>query len=164
MNDLLYSANKMKKTVTIISCLIIICCLGHTSCMQHDGYIGNWFGSWHLEEMLIDGVPDAAYQEDESHQIMVSFQSDVFNMAYIDSAEVYGLWSYEGETLTMIADIRNGNEFISTLLDPYPVLMKFPKGVAEIEVTVVEINKRTMQWQRVDPEGHLITYNFRKYP
>lgn len=138
-----------------------------TGCTQPNGYIGNWFGSWYLEEILIDGEPDPEYGisiSSETKPIMVSFQGKVFNMAYIDAFEIYGSWVYAGETLTLNASYDNGSGSGASYFTPFPVAMHFPKGVDVIEVTVTKLEKRVMQWQYVDPEGQLLTYNFTKRP
>lgn len=137
------------------------------SCTQHDGNIEEWFGSWHLESIYIDGELDreyAANQEQDVRQIMISFQSGVFQMAYIGSSQIFGKWSYAGETLTLIADPNSVGYINPAYLNPFPTVMYFPANVYQLEITVTELNGRTMQWQHIDPAGRLITYNFRKYP
>ena len=137
-----------------------------SGCMQHDGYIGDWFGSWHLEEMLIDGEVDEQYAENQKNddkQVMVNFQGKIFNMAYIQGSEIYGTWSYAGEILTLIASYHSGNGYNNPIwFTPYPVVLHFPADVEQIEITVNYINGKTMQWQYIDQNGRLITYNWRK--
>lgn len=149
----------------IILCLLAVICTG---CTQPDGNIGDWFGSWYLEEMLIDGEIDSEYAEDKASnerlQILISFQSNVFNVAYLNGSAIFGTWSYAGETLTLIASYDAGSGNVSPYFDPYPIVMHFPKGVEELEITVTRLESRRMQWQRIDPQGRLITYNFKKYP
>lgn len=134
-----------------------------SGCTKPDGDIGDWFGSWHLTSIMIDGEEEAAYSENP--EIMVSFQGKVFNMAYIDRAEIYGSWSYAGEVLTLIAGYNaGGGSNIHYLFDPFPVVMHFPSDVEQIEITVTHIGRKSMQWQYIDQNGRLLTYNFRKYP
>lgn len=141
--------------------LILLPALWFSSCTQPDGYIGDWFGSWHLESILINGEEDTDYKEN----IMVSFQGKVFNLAYIDGTEIYGTWSYAGEILTLIAgyDAGSGVDY-PHLFNPFPVVLHFPADVEQIEITVSNINSGTMQWQYIDQNGQLLTYNFKKYP
>lgn len=151
------------KRFLFISLLVVVLC----GCTQNDGHIGPWFGSWHLESMLIDGETDDTYadlQAEDKMQVMVSFQGKVFNMGYIGGSEIYGSWSYAGETLTLVANYNAGSGYNSPNFNPYPIVMHFPRGIEQLEITVTAINSRTMQWQHIDPEGRLITYNFRKYP
>lgn len=133
-----------------------------SGCTQHDGYIGKWFGSWHLEEIIIDGQEDTSYSDNSRRQVMVSFQGQIFNMAYVEGSEIYGSWSYEGETLTLITQLEEAPS--SASFNPYPVVLFFPADVEQVEITVTSLESRTMQWQRIDPNGRLVTYNFKKYP
>lgn len=137
------------------------------SCTHPDGDIGDWFGSWHLEEILINGQPDEEYaqnRENDRLQVMVSFQGKIFNMAYLNGPEIYGSWSYAGEVLTLIANYNAGSGSSSSLFDPFPVVLHFPGDVEQVEITVTKITGRYMQWQLIDINGNLLTYNFRKYP
>lgn len=152
----------MKKTLLFI---IVGMMFGMASCTQPDGNIGDWFGSWYLEEMLIDGEIDSEYADNKTQntmQVMVSFQGKIFNMAYINGNEIYGQWSYAGEVLTLIADYTEME--YPPKFDPFPVVMHLPGDVEQVEITVTYINSKTMQWQFIDQNGSLITYNFRKYP
>lgn len=142
-----------------------------TGCTHPNGDIGDWFGSWHLESMTVaiteDGVttvsPDEQYNANP--EIMFSFQGKVFNAAYMERAEIYGSWSYAGETLTLIAGYNAGSgASVDYLFNPFPVAMHLPEGIDEQEITVVYINSRTMQWQYIDSDGSLRTCNFKKYP
>ena len=151
----------MKK---IISALFIISFFA-SSCTHLDGDIGDWFGSWHLEQMLIDGQIDETYAKNQKNvQVMISFQGKVFNIAYLNGDEIYGTWSYAGEILTLIAGYNTGGGSNSSLFNPFPVVLHLPADVEQIEITVTRINGSTMQWQYIDQNGQLITYNWRKYP
>ena len=137
------------------------------SCMQHDGYIGKWFGSWYLEEMLVNGEIDEEYEDfktRDDRQVMVNFQSQLFNMAYINSSEIYGTWDYTDEILTLNSSYNAGSGYQSDYFNPYPTIMHFPAGVEILQIPVTKQNGRTMQWQYSDAEGNIRIYNFRKYP
>lgn len=133
-------------------------------CTKFEGDIGPWFGSWHLERLDVNGEEDTAYTSNQSRQVMVSFQGDVFNMAYLNGSEIYGSWSYAGEILTLEAGYNAGSGHISSGFDPYPVVLRFPADVDQVEVTVVKITGDIMEWQLIDVEGDLLTYFWRKYP
>lgn len=151
--------------------LVFITTLLLSGCTQHDGYIGNWFGSWYLQNMYIDGKIDQEYESYKDNEniynrreVMVSFQGKIFNMAYLEGNEIYGTWSYAGEILTLIANYNAGGGSVSPNFTPYPKVMHFPENQEQIEITVTAINGKTMQWQYIDQNGRLITYNFKKYP
>lgn len=148
--------------------LLLVSLAGVTSsCTQPNGDIGHWFGSWYLEEMLIDGQLDEEYADNKENgrlQIMVSFQGNIYNMGYLYGPEIYGTWNYAGEVLTLIASYNAGSGSGHELFDPFPVSLHFPADVEQVEITVTSIGSRTMQWQLIDQNGRLVTYNFRKYP
>lgn len=149
---------KMKKIVFYVFVMLVPVL---NSCTQADGYIGPWFGSWHLEEILINDQEDTDYNQD----IMICFQGDIFKFGYLDRAEIYGMWEYEGEVLTLDASFKaGGSANITYLFNPFPVVMRFPADVDQVEITVTSINNRYMQWQYIDQNGRLLTYNFKKYP
>lgn len=135
-----------------------------TSCMDADPTDPPiWLGSWHLETMAVNGEPDTEYNEDP--EIMASFEGNVFNLAYIERAEIYGSWSYAGETLTLIASYNAGSGAnVTYLFNPFPVAMKFPEGLEEVEITVTSLQKKRMQWQYIDKNGDLRTCDFVKFP
>lgn len=140
--------------------LLLFCCV-LSGCTQPDGYIGDWFGSWHLEEIIVDGTADDNYKKD----IAFNFQSKIYSCGFLSLVEVYGNWSCAGETLTLIAGYQDrDNYYVNLLYDPFPKVMQLPSGVDQVEITVTYINSRTMQWQHVNQHGQLMTYNFRKYP
>lgn len=150
----------MKK---ILQLALIGVCFVLSGCTQPNGYIGDWFGSWHLEEILIDGEPDEEYEADPN--ITFSFQGKIVSMGFIATAEAFGNWSYAGEVLTLIAGYQDPNDYtLKRLYDPFPKIMQLAAGVDQVEITVTYINGRRMQWQYINQNGQLMTYNFRKYP
>ena len=150
------------KKLTKYLLLIMAGLFGLSSCTQPDGNIGEWFGSWHLEEIKINGETDEAYAAKAN--IMINFQGKIFDLAYIDGTEIYGQWSYAGEVLTLIAGTYGSGVDFPHLFNPFPLPLHFPADVEQIEITVTYINGKTMQWQYIDQNGRLITYNWRKYP
>lgn len=137
-------------------------------CTQPDGYIGKWFGSWLVTDIYIDGEIDREYADNQAnndhHQVMVSFEGQIFDMAYLNGREIYGSWEYAGETLTLDASYQAGNGAGAPYFNPFPEAMHFAPGVEIIQVKVTRLESRTMQWQYAAPDGKLYTYNFQKYP
>lgn len=154
----------MKKTL-VYTALVAFFSL-FASCTELDGDTGGLFGSWYLEEIKIDGEIDASYAQrvNEDRGVMVNFQGKVFNMAYLDSSEIYGSFEYAGEILTLDASFNAGSGYGSPYFNPYPTVLHFPGDEVQIEVSVTSLSSKTMQWQYIDQNGQLITYSFRKYP
>ena len=146
-----------------VCCLLAIFCFGFNSCTDPDHTDSVLLGSWHLETIMINGETDTSYNDNP--EIMVSIQGNIFNMSYMERAEIYGSWSYAGEILTLIANYKAGSGAnIDYLFNPFPVAMKFPAGMEQLEITVTEIKGGKMQWQYINDEGDLLTYNFKQYP
>ena len=80
-------------------------------------------------------------------------------------ADIYGSWEYAGETLTLDVSYKAGNSATNPqFFDPFPVQMHLPAAVEQVEITVTSISNRQMQWQYIDQNGDLLTYNLKKYP
>lgn len=147
----------------ILYSIILALGMSLNSCTQYKINIGDWHGSWHLQEIYIDGELDKDYSVKPN--IMISFQRNLFNFAYIETLEIYGTWSYAGEILTLNAGYDAGagagNE---QFFNPFPIVMGFSPGETEVEITVTKLTESAMQWQYIDRFGKLRTYNFKKYP
>lgn len=74
-----------------------------SSCMQHNGNIGDWFGTWKVESISINGISDAAYEGN----LFFQFQTDIVCLNQVDtdvsnsSMRVFGRWRDEGSTLVL---------------------------------------------------------------
>ena len=74
------------------------------SCTHNDGDIGKWFGTWAVQSISVDGVPDDDYHGD----ILWKFQSDVFSMLRFSAdpvdhsyQQVWGSWCEDGDALVL---------------------------------------------------------------
>lgn len=65
-----------KLKLFIALCLAIAAILFAGSCTCNNGDIGPWFGTWHLNEITVDGEPDEEYHGN----IFWQFQNDVVCM------------------------------------------------------------------------------------
>lgn len=83
----------------ILYALFII--LTFSGCTTNNGDIGNWFGTWQLDSITIDGNPDTEYTGDQ----VWMFQSKVFCMRSIGTmhsvTSCWGTWSADGTMLTI---------------------------------------------------------------
>lgn len=83
--------------------IYLLAMAGLAGCTSNNGNIGDWFGTWHLLEIKVDGTADPAYQGN----IFWQFQSDVINMTeltlggYHDRTNHWGIWSQQGKTLCL---------------------------------------------------------------
>ena len=87
----------MKNIYTSLVAMAITLTLTLTSCTENNGDIGEWFGTWHIETVTVDGVPDANYAgynylQFQSTVVALRFADDVTH----DEEAAYGTWS-EGD-------------------------------------------------------------------
>ncbi len=115
--------------------LLILCFLFLCSCMQHNGYIGDWFGTWHLESITVDGVEDAAYQGNYFFQ----FQADKVRISEVNPSypenvrECFGSWEASGDVLELNFSYTGVGQYWT----PWPETYLPPA------VNFLEINKMT---------------------
>ncbi len=72
-----------------------------SSCMQHNGDIGEFFGTWKLTSLTIDNNEDPAY----NHNVFFQFQTNVIRVVKVEPHQLFsnhfGQWSREGQTLCL---------------------------------------------------------------
>lgn len=83
--------------------LLVLAALCLTGCMQHNGDIGYWFGTWHLESISVNGTDDPLYEGNFFFQ----FQTDKVRLSRISTTypelldECFGRWAQTDNTLTL---------------------------------------------------------------
>lgn len=79
----------MKHFIGITILTIAMCCMSSlTSCMQNNGYIGDLWGQWRLEEITTDKMVE------ECDTVFFSFQSNVFQVRKV----IYSSYDYTAFT------------------------------------------------------------------
>ncbi len=79
----------MKQFIGITILTIAMCCMSSlTSCMQNNGYIGDLWGQWRLEEITTDKMVE------ECDTVFFSFQSNVFQVRKV----IYSSYDYTAFT------------------------------------------------------------------
>lgn len=138
----------------------VIACLTLSGCMQHNGDIGDWFGTWKLESITIDGTESADYQDN----IFFQFQTDKVRIVAIDleppatRTECFGRWTETDKTLTI--DLSHTSASNPGHFNPLPESL-MTKGVNTF--TIDSKSSKRMQWtmQTVNPE-RTVTYSLKK--
>lgn len=129
-------------------------------CMQHNGRIGDWFGTWKLESITVDGADAPDYADN----IFFQFQTDIVRIVEVEPqvsnsySDCFGTWASEGSTLTLEfsyeADGKpNGfTPMEETLLD---------RGTNTLHIAAS--SARSMTWTRQLPDsGPTVTYTLKK--
>lgn len=126
------------------------------SCMQHNGNIGDFFGTWKLTSLEIDGEKAPDYEATTFFQ----FQTDVIRVSRIEPHQLYthryGQWSRDGETLCL--------DFGFTATDPgeyeAPTWIRLERGKNFLHI--VTLTSRNMVLTLQHPDSTTITYTLHK--
>ena len=137
------------KRLTYILLLAATLLLG--GCTQNDGNIGDWFGTWRLAEIQIDGQPDESY----AGNVVWKFHSDIVSIMTVDDAEhealpAWGTWSEAEGVLTLnftYSDSDNPNEW-----DKYtpPASTHIPAGITRIDVVKLSTAEIVLKYVATD--------------
>lgn len=151
----------MKKVYYIFA--ILMCVMVLSSCTHNNGDIGNYFGTWKLQEIAIDGEKDTAYEGN----VFWKFQNQVISMVRVNevlhsTSESFGTWS-EVDSNVLILDFSHsddnhvqGSSFYSPLPETY-----LPKGQSQL--SIVSQTSTQMHLSYLDADGREIGYMFKKW-
>lgn len=140
------------KTFAVLTLMLF----GASSCMQHNGDIGEFFGTWKLTSITIDGQQDISYEGTTFFQ----FQTDVIRISRIEPHQLfthrYGQWTRDGETLCL--------DFGFTATDPGeyepPMWIYLQRGKNLMHI--VNLTSRDMVLTLQDPDLSTIEYRLHK--
>ena len=149
----------MKKLANI---LILILAVGLSSC-QNDGYIGDLFGTWRLDEYTLDGKVQKGQLVETT---TFSFQNDIVYVVALKDEhqthnEQFGTWNDAGETFTLNfthsdSETEPGKDIYSA---PTWIGMT---SVEPMVMTVDERSSRDMTFRWVSPDGATHIYKLHK--
>lgn len=130
--------------------------LGLSGCMQHNGDIGDWFGTWKLESIEVNGATDASYADN----VFFQFQTDVVRMVAVLPYQAYsdrfGSWEQDGNTLILnYSYTAAGTQQIHN-----PLPQTYLDKAANI-LQISEMTSRRMTWRYEKPDS-VIVYTLRK--
>lgn len=138
----------------------LLVCAGLNGCMQHNGRIGDWFGSWKLESISVNGTDDAAY----AGNIFFQFQTDKVHIIEVDTSlpatrqDCFGRWAESDGTLVL--DFSYTADGMSSHFIPMPQTM------LSNDVNILKIDSKSskrMQWtlEKTEP-ARTIVYKLKK--
>lgn len=134
------------------------------ACTTNNGDIGLYYGSWALDEVLIDGVADAAWNDD-GRWTTWSFQNNVIGVTRVNEHQEFeicwGTWSEENGKLLLDYRHHDDNYAAGTgqYRAPYWIYMT-TNQVTELDIT--SQTSKAMTLNTVDSSGRKITYILRK--
>lgn len=137
--------------------------LAVSSCTHNNGDIGPLFGSWTLQEIVIDGTVDAGYQ----HNITWNFQNHNLSIMTVlphhDRAENMGTWEWvnQDHVISINFTYKNSEGVVGGSPFCPPAALHLPTGkVLIMEVGQLTSSDMTLVYEGED--GRIITYRFTK--
>lgn len=85
--------------------LLLAVLLTATACTHNNGDIGDWFGTWTIDEITKDGTAVNLDPANDGSAYFIQFQTSVVCLRKTDdrhnSLESYGTWQENGDQLTI---------------------------------------------------------------
>lgn len=130
------------------------------ACTRNNGDIGDWFGTWKMESMIIDdGAVDAGYDDN----IIWKFQSDIISIVQVDDTEhdamaTYGRWAQIDDRLLLNFSFSDNNG-----VDQYtpPAVTRIPRG--ESTMSIIELSRSHIRLLYKTYDNHTIVYTLNKW-
>jgi len=123
--------------------------LALSSCTRNHGDIGPWFGTWHVEQITVDGEP-----LEVKGDFFFQFQSKVFRFSQVggheQTVESYGTWEEGDGTLTV------------TFPDHRVVYITMPGLEIDNKFTITAMSSHEVTLSKHASQGLAVTYRLRK--
>lgn len=148
----------INRGIQYVILLSVILCV---SCTRNNGDIGEYFGTWKLESMTVNGEIDAEYEGN----IFWKFQASVFCMVKVwehhDYESSWGTWKeLDGK---LVIDYRHYDDNHEAGSDIYAPNIE-THLVADInELTIISMSGSKMSLSYVDENGDTIIYKLKKW-
>lgn len=122
-------------------------------CTRNNGDIGDWFGTWRVESITVDGEPDGAYAPP---YMIWKFQSSIIQIMVPDDAEhsapsATGSWHEESGKLYL--------DFTWDLGTPGDI-SHLPQ---KCELTILKLSGSKIELQYNSPDGKTYIYYLKKW-
>ncbi|MBD5371109.1 MAG: lipocalin family protein [Bacteroides sp.] len=150
----------MKRFLYITALLALLTAIW--GCTRHNGDIGPWFGTWHVEAITVDGHPDGEYRG----TLFMKFQGDVVNMTVVNDfehtrADHWGRWSATSDELTL--DYTYGDNITPAATGRYapPAISLLPGGVTRLRILKLTGSRLELRYENA--EGEVIDYFLKKW-
>lgn len=138
----------------------LLACVGLSGCMQHNGRIGDWFGTWKLESITVNGTDDTAY----AGNIFFQFQTDKVHIIEVDTSvpttrrDCFGRWEESDGTLIL--------DFSYTADGTASQFIPMTQTLLSHDVNILTIDSKSskrMEWtlDKTDP-SQTVVYKLKK--
>lgn len=147
----------MKKFLFIIFAALTFC-----GCRVNNGDIGDFFGSWLVESLTVDGVTPDDFDDESSYW---EFQNNIIKVTYVtDRLETIGRWgTWEDDGQHLLLDFTHCEDGYEPGTEMYqaPEWLYMPAGKV-ISLTFVSRSPKHMKLSFTDSDGRRIDYSLRK--
>lgn len=115
--------------------------------MQHNGRIGDWFGTWRLESITVNGDEDSAYAGNYFFQ----FQADKVRISEVDPVypdllnERFGTWQASAKVLELNFSYTGGGNYWEPWAETY-----LENDVNILEITCMTSKRMVLTLSRPD--------------
>ncbi len=147
----------MKKIIFSLLLTVLL-----SACRVNNGDIGDFFGSWLVESLTVDGVVPDDFNDETSFW---EFQNNIIKVSYIENLDEldrrWGTWAEDDNSLLLdFTHYENGVE-PGTQHYQAPEWLYMPQGVV-IDLTFVSRGSHHMTLAWTDASGCRIVYSLRK--
>lgn len=142
----------MKQFINKILLLLLVT-LSTISCTRNNGDIGDWFGTWRVDELTINGSPDPDYGPP---YMIFKFHSSIVQIIWPDEANhgapgCTGTWSQDDDKVTLRFDYDQYTPTTATHLDEITTL------------DILKLSKSTIELQYTNENGNTYYYKLKKW-
>lgn len=133
------------------------------SCTRNNGNIGDYFGTWKLEQIFINNEKDTEYNEN----IFWGFQSSVFMMKEVNDtlhtkSEHWGTWDEQnGKLILNFTHSDNNNPQGSFKYSPAKATYLPVNSISVLDIITLSGNEMKLQY--TDSIGNIYKYNLTKW-
>lgn len=154
----------MKTIINVVALWMMALALA--GCTHNNGDIGDLFGTWKLEKMMIGGEVDTDYGDN----VVWKFQSSIIEMQQVDDSlhetlNAYGTWSRPADGVLKLDFTHTDTANPDPGADKYSPLQstRLPRAQV-IDLDVLELNGSKMRLRYIDAaESTAIEYYFKKW-
>lgn len=147
----------MRKTILMLIAMLALC-----ACRMNNGDIGDFFGSWLLYSMTVDGHEADGF---DPEMTFWEFQNNIIEISQIDKyhekSSRWGTWADTDGRLLL--DFTHSEAGIAPGTDKYraPEWLYFPENkVIDLELIERQPKRMILKWH--DAEHNEIVYSLRK--
>lgn len=143
--------------------LITIITFSTISCTRNNGDIGDYFGTWKLEQITINNKKDTEYKGN----IFWGFQSSVFTMKEVNDtlhtkSEHWGTWEEQNDKLILnFTHSDNSNPQSSFKYSPAKATYLPANSISILDIITLSGNEMKLQY--TDSIGNIFNYDLTKW-